>query len=105
MIPSTFASDFDFSIVCHAEIDLPEWLKRLTGKSGWELCREEEGEVCEAYAFRRGADEAEVVLFHSGHATVDVNDRRLYDGSLLDDPASARLNYFNAASGEPVLLN
>ena len=103
-IPTT-NTDFDIQIVCHAEVDLPVWLGQLTGKSGWKLYSEEESEMCEAYSFRRGEEEAQVVLFHSGHAIVDVGDHTLYDGSLLNDPGAATLNYFNAKSGEPILLN
>ncbi len=104
MDPQVF-SDLDFSIVCQAEVDLPAWLRKLTGKSGWQLFFEEEGEACEAYSFRRGEEEAEVVLFHTGHATVEVGERTLYDGSLFADPECARLKYFNGESGEPILVN
>lgn len=105
MLEPTVVSDFDFSIICQAEIDLPAWLQQLTGKSGWKLCAEEEAESCDAYSFRRGTEEAQVVLFHSGHATVDMGDRTLYEGSLLEGPSHAKLNYFNATSGEPILMH
>lgn len=95
-------SVFDFSIVCHAEVDLPAWLKQLTGKSGWQLNAEEEAEMCDAYSFRRGEEEAEVVLFHTGYARVEVGQDTLYDGSLMAIPGCAKLHYYNAESGEPV---
>ncbi len=105
MLEPSFNSDFDFAVVCHAEVDLPAWLKQLTGKSGWRLCAEEEAEMCDAYSFRRGEEEAEVVLFHTGHATVEVADRTLYDGKLLTVPNCTRLHYYNAESGEPITMN
>lgn len=98
-------SAFDYSIVCHAEVDLPSWLQELTGKTGWRLSDEEEAELCDVYSFQREAEEAQVVLYHTGYATVDVGDRTLYDGHLAFAPGYARLQYYNADSGEPVLLN
>ncbi len=105
MLEPATISDFDFSVVCHAEVDLPAWLKQLTGKSGWKLCREEEAEMCDAYSFRLGSEEAQVVLFHTGYATVEVGDSTLYDGSLLTFPGCTQLHYYNAESGEPILVN
>ncbi len=98
-------SNLDYSIVCQAEVDLPAWLKQLTGKSGWKLFAEEEAEMCDAYSFRRGEEEAEVILFHTGHATVEVAECTLYDGNLLAVQDCARLHYYNAESGEPITLN
>lgn len=105
MMEQTITSDFDFSVVCHAEVDMPEWLQKLTGKSGWKLCGEDEAETCDAYLFRRGGEEAQIVLFHSGYATVDVGDRTLYDGILPAIPGCVRRQYYNSDSGEPVALN
>ena len=105
MQQSSIASNLDFSIVCHAEVDLPAWLKQLTGKSGWRLYAEEEAEMCDAYSFRRGDERAEVILFHTGHATVEVAERMLYDGNLLAVQECARLHYYNAESGEPIMMN
>lgn len=105
MLEPSVVSAFDYSIVCHAEVDLPSWLKELTGKSGWTLSDEEENEDYDVYSFRRGSEEAEVVLYRTGYATVDVDDQTLYDGHLLLAPSFARLQYYNAESGEKVLLN
>ncbi|MDR2876126.1 MAG: inhibitor of vertebrate lysozyme family protein [Methylobacillus sp.] len=99
------SSAFDYPIICHAEVDLPSWLKELTGKSGWKLMGEEEDEQYDAFSLRRGADSAEVVLYRSGHATVDVGGEMLYDGQLSFSSAFARLRYYNAENGERVLLN
>jgi hypothetical protein len=98
-------SDLDFPVICQAEVDLPEWLQQLTGKSGWQLCSEEEAEMCDAYAFRRGNEAAEIILFHTGYATVEVGDQTLFHGSLVDAHGHARMHYFNGASGEPIAVN
>lgn len=105
MLESSVVSAFDYSIVCHAEVDLPSWLKELTGKAGWALTGEEEEEQYDAYSFRCGVDQAEVVLYRTGYATVDVEGETLYDGHLTFSPGFARLQYYNAESGERVLLN
>lgn len=105
MLEPSAVSAFDYSVVCHAEVDLPSWLKELTGKAGWMLSDEEEAELCDVYSFQRGVEQAQVVLYHSGYATVDVDDHTLYDGHLTFAPGFARLQYYNADSGEPVLLN
>ena len=104
-IEQTIMSEFDFSVVCHAEVDMPEWLSQLTGQSGWKLCGEDEAELSYVYSFRCGREEAQVVLFNTGYATVDVGDRTLYDGSLLTIPGCIRRQYYNSTSGAPVLLN
>jgi hypothetical protein len=105
MLEPSAVSTFDYSIVCHAEVDLPSWLHELTGKSGWLLSDEEETDLCDVYSFHRGREEAQVVLYRSGYAMVDVDNRTLYDGHLTFAPGFARLQYYNAESGEKVLLN
>jgi hypothetical protein len=105
MLESTVTSAFDFSIVCQAEVDLPSWLQELTGHAGWQLLDQDESELCEVYSYRRGSDEAEVALYHTGYATVDVGGKTLYDGHLGFAPGFARLQYYNAESGEKVSVN
>jgi hypothetical protein len=104
-LESSQISVFDYGIVCHAEVDLPSWLQQLTDKPGWRLLDAEEDEMCDIYTFRRETEEAEVVLYHTGYAMVSVNDNSLYDGHLSSAPGYARLQYYNAESGERVLLN
>ena len=105
MFEQTVTTDFDFSVVCHAEVDMPEWLAKMTGKHGWKLCEEDETDASDAYLFRRGGVEARIVLFHTGYATVDVGDELLFDGSLLEIPGCVSRHYYNSDSGAPVLLN
>lgn len=105
MYQASDISEFDYPIVCHAEVDLPSWLHQLTGKPGWRLAFEEEAELCDIYSFQRDQEEAQIVLYHTGYATVDVGELSVYDGQLSFAPGFARLQYYNAESGEPVLLN
>jgi hypothetical protein len=104
LIPAAGA-DFDIPIVCHAEVDLPAWLAQLTGKSGWKLDLQDESDLCNSYEFRCGRERAQVVLFHTGYATVDVDDRTLYDGSLLAVSGCTSLHYYNAESGGPLMIH
>lgn len=97
--------DLDFPIVCQAEVDLPAWLRTLTGRTGWQLLEESPFDAGEAYRLRRGREEAEVVLFHTGHVTVGVEDQVLYEGRLLDAPGCASVRYFHGESGEQITLN
>jgi len=99
------APDLDFPIVCQAEVDLPAWLRELTGQAGWQLLEESPFDAGESYRLCRGQDEAEVVLFHTGHVTVGLADRVLYEGRLLDAPGCASVRYFHGESGEPITLN
>ncbi len=105
MLESTEYSAFDYPIICHAEVDLPSWLQQLTDKSGWRLSAEEGADACDVYVFTRGSEEAEVVLYHTGYARVEVNGRMFYSGHLTSGPGYARLQYYNADSGEPIMLN
>lgn len=105
MLDQSVKTAFDYGIVCHAEVDLPSWLKELTGKAGWTLMDEDEDEQYDAFSFRHGAEKAEIVLYRTGYATVDVDGESLYDGQLTFSPGFARLQYYNAESGERVLLN
>lgn len=98
-------TDFDFAVICQAEVDLPAWLRELTGKPHWQLYSEQEEEMCDIYGFECEGRDAQVVLYHTGHASVEVDGRTLYDGYLTSASGHARLQYYNADSGEPLLLN
>lgn len=96
---------FDYPVICRAEVDLPGWLAEITGESGWRLIDEEEGEFYESYRFSHANREAQVVLYQSGYALVEIDGEVHYDGHLSAAPGHARLQYYNAESGAPVLLN
>ena len=93
-------------IVCRVEVDLPGWLKQLTGEANWEMCGEVEEETFMSFAMRHGPSQAEITLYHNGYAVVDVDGAALFDGNLTAGTSDcARLTYFNAESGNPILLN
>lgn len=93
-------------VVCRVEVDLAGWLEQLTGRPGWELLKEEEEDSYISFAMRHGRQEAEVTLYHSGYAQVDVDGESLFDGSLtVGTSKCARLSYYHAESGEPITLN
>lgn len=110
--------EWDEPIVCRVEVDLPKWLRQLTG-SDWEVYSEEEAENCISFAMRKNAGQsqkmplnlaptslAEVTLYHNGYAVVDVDGKSLFDGSLTSGGSDfAHLTYYHADTGEKITLN
>ena len=93
-------------VVCRVEVDLPNWMAELTGHKNWEMFNEEETDEYITYAMRLGRQEAEVTLYHSGYAVVDVDGESLFNGTLTNGKnACAQLSYFNAENGEPIMFN
>lgn len=111
---------WDEPIICRVEVDLPGWLKQLTGGKQWEVYGEDEEETCISFALRElnsrettlieGKNKeiklAEVTLYHNGYAVVDVDGEALFDGTLTNGTSDcAHLSYFHAESGERITLN
>ncbi len=105
---------WDEPIICRVEVDLPGWLKQLTGGKQWEVFGEDEAETCISFIMRErdvkqdksSPKMAEVTLYHNGYAVVDVDGKALFDGTLTNGTSDcAHLSYFHADSGEPILLN
>jgi hypothetical protein len=93
-------------VVCRVEVDLGAWLEQLTGQANWELFAEDEDESYMSFAMRQGRQHAEVTLYHNGYAVVDVDGEALFDGALTTGTSQcAHLTYYNAETGEPVMLN
>jgi hypothetical protein len=93
-------------IVCRVEVDLKGWMKELTGGVDWELCDEEESDNATTFSMRHGKQNAEVTLYQSGHAMVDVDGLALFNGNLAEQRGRwTQLSYFNALNGEPITLN
>ena len=105
-------------IICRVEVDLPGWLKQLTGGKQWEVFGEDEAETCISFSMReryiKQSDKqneltlkmAEVTLYHNGYAVVDVDGKALFDGTLTNGTSDcAHLSYFHADTGEPIMLN
>ncbi len=107
--------EWDDLIVCRVEVDLPTWMAKLTDGGQWEVYSESEEENCISFALRESAEKAkkvsqpklaEVTLYHNGYAVVDVEGQSLFDGSLTNGESDfAHLTYFNADSGEEILLH
>ena len=104
-------SGWDEPIICRVEVDLPGWLTQLAGGNEWEVCSEDEDDVCISFALREKVAKkvpktAEVTLYHNGYAVVDVEGKALFDGTLTSGTSEcAHLSYYHADSGEPVTLN
>ena len=109
---------WDEPIMCRVEVDLPGWLKQLTGGKQWEVFGEDEAETCISFSMReryiKQSDKqneltlkmAEVTLYHNGYAVVDVDGKALFDGTLTNGTSDcAHLSYFHADTGEPIMLN
>ena len=105
---------WDEPIICRVEVDLPGWLKQLTGGKQWEVFGEDEADTCISFSMRERdvkedkslAKMAEVTLYHNGYAVVDVDGKALFDGTLTNGTSDcAHLSYFHAESGEPITLN
>ncbi|PPC85723.1 MAG: hypothetical protein CTY37_07625 [Methylotenera sp.] len=109
---------WDEPIICRVEVDLPGWLKQLTGGKQWEVYGEDEAETCISFVLRElhqktheknkvtASKLAEVTLYHNGYAVVDVDGTALFDGTLTNGISDcAHLSYFHAESGEPITLN
>lgn len=97
---------WDAPVICRVEVDLPGWLEQLTGRGDWEVLREQAEENYLSFAMCRGEKTAEVTLYHSGYAVVDVDGVPLFDGTLTAGSNScARLSYYDADSGEPITFN
>lgn len=111
---------WDEPIICRVEVDLPGWLKQLTGGKQWEVYGEDEEETCISFTLRElhnqaplrvkdktiDAKLAEVTLYHNGYAVVDVDGKALFDGTLTNGTSDcAHLSYYHAESGEPITLN
>lgn len=103
--------EWDEPIICRVEVDLPSWLTQLVGGDAWEVYSENEDETCISFAMRESASKskpklAEVTLYHSGYAVVDVEGQALFDGALTSGAGDcAHLSYYHAESGEPITLN
>jgi hypothetical protein len=106
LVNDQIKSGWDAPVICRVEVDLPGWLAQLTGKNDWEVMSEEEDETYISFALRQGKRQAEVTLYHSGYAVVDVDGEQVFDGALtLDGGACAHLSYYNAVNGERITLN
>ena len=93
------------SVVCKVELDLGKWLEQLSGGNGWEICSESENEHYVSYYLKFKKQNAEITLYHSGHAVVFIDDKSVFDGDLIKKRNSiAKLSYYNIDNGEKISL-
>ena len=94
------------AVVCKVELDLGRWLEQLTGGNGWEIWSESENEHYVSYYLKFKNQNAEITLYHSGHAVVFIDDKSVFDGDLIEkrNPI-AKLSYYNIDDGEKISLH
>ena len=94
------------AVVCKVELDLGKWLEQLTGGDGWEIWSESENEHYVSYHLQFKKQNAEITLYHSGHAVVLIDDKSVFDGDLIEkrNPI-AKLSYYNIDDGEKISLH
>jgi len=93
-------------VVCKVELDLGKWLEQLTGGDGWEIWSESENEHYVSYHLQFKKQNAEITLYHSGHAVVLIDDKSVFDGDLIEkrNPI-AKLSYYNIDDGKKISLH
>ena len=97
---------FSDAVVCKVELDLGKWLEQLTGGKGWEIWSESENEHYVSYHLKFKNQNAEVTLYHSGHAIVFIDEKSVFEGDLIKKRSSvAKLSYFNIDDGEKISLH
>jgi len=101
---------WDTPVVCRVEVDLPAWMSQLTGSDDWQVYDEQEDDAYMTFAMRQGRKNApknaEVTLYHTGYAVVDVDGRAIFEGALTTATSDcAHLSYYRADSGELITLN
>ena len=104
-LPSDYLSLLD-SVICKVEVDLTEWLTDLSGRKDWEVWSESENDNYVIFFLKQENQDAEVTLYDTGYARVDINDELVFQGDIITKNASsAHLSYYNIESGEKILLN
>jgi|TARA_B110000967_G_C18324134_1_gene288957 hypothetical protein len=93
-------------VVCKVEVDLAGWLFDLSGDNGWKVDSEQENENYTSFFLNYGDQQAEVTLYHSGFAQVDIEGKLVFHGDMLEKSCKkAKLNYYRMDSGDKILLN
>ena len=104
-LPANLLSLSD-SVLCKVEVDLAGWLEDLSGGKGWEIWSELENDNSVSFFLKLEDDNAEVTLYNSGYAIVDINGESVFNGDLIEKRAlGAKLSYYRAVDGEKILLH
>ncbi len=94
------------SVVCKVEVDLASWLSDLSGRKNWEVWSESESDNYIIFFLKQEKQDAEVTLYSSGYARVDIDGEAVFQGDIIETHATAaRLSYYNVESGEKILLH
>jgi len=93
-------------VVCKVELDLAKWLENLSGGKGWEVWSETENDNYVSFFLKQAKHNAEVTLYDSGYAMVDINGESVFHGDLIEKKDSAaKLSYYRVEDGEKILIN
>ena len=104
-LPSDYLSLLD-SVICKVEVDLTKWLTDLSGRKNWEVWSESESDNYIIFFLKQEDQDAEITLYNTGYARVDINGEAVFQGDIINKNASsARLSYYSVESGEKILLN
>ena len=104
-LPSNHPSLLE-SFICKVEVDLTGWLSDLSGRKDWEVWSESENDNYVIFFLKQENQDAEVTLYDTGYARVDINDELVFQGDIITKNASsAHLSYYSIESGEKILLN
>ena len=94
------------AVICKVEVDLTSWLEDLSGWKGWEIWSELEDENSVSFFLKQENDDAEVTVYNSGYAIVDINGESVFVGDLIEKRApGAKLSYYRVDDGEKILLH
>jgi len=94
------------SVICKVEVDLACWLEDLSGGKDWKLWSEVENDNSISFFLKQEDDDAEVTLYSSGYAIVDINGESVFNGDLIEKRTpGAKLSYYRVEDGEKILLH
>jgi hypothetical protein len=93
-------------VFCKVEVDLVKWLYDLTGVQKWVMDSEDENEHYVSFYMKHNDQQAEITLYNSGFASVDIDGKSVFHGDILDQKhQKGKLNYYRIDNGEKILLN
>jgi hypothetical protein len=104
-LPADYPSLFD-SVICKVEVDLAGWLCTLSGRKDWEVWSESENDNHIIFFLKQEDQDAEITLYNSGYARVDIDGEAVFQGDIMKKNTSlACLSYYSVESGKKILLN
>ena len=104
-LPANYLSSLD-SVICKVEVDLTGWLCDLSGQKNWEVLSESENDNYVIFFLKKNSQEAEITLYNTGYARVDIDGILVFQGDIIaKNASSAYLSYYSAESGEKILLH